>query len=977
MRITNRLAVLLVAAVMAGLLSSCSAPSGKTSPLSALFEDGRTLFYRTVRADVESHPGRDRLTPPELAKIRDLRTVYPRLYGLLVNYYYPKEGPALDALLAEGSAESMDRFRSRYLELSAFAAHMFAEALFEPSSHGVYFKDLIPRFKGKDTVDIVAMSTGHEADLHLPAPGYAPKPLSPEFDKQWGLDAGRFRTAHRLAKGRGVRVAVLDSGIDTSHPVFRDTIWGPHFNFVGRDGFPWAADGPPMVDWGWHGTIVTSIVAKYAPEVTITVYRDIDADTQNDSPLPRIVTSIMGAGIYKAVNDGNDVINISAGSNMDVAYLRDACRYAYENNVIIVTASPYYLGKYLGQDLDYPGQYPTNISVTGIARLAEGRYGYWDVAAPEATTWVGSPDAPFVAYPSYVDEKDDYAPGISCATPIVTSLVALIESVYPRYGTEPPGAYVDAVKKILAETADPEAVGFAGFSPDCGYGLIDADRAVRAAMALEARRGATPMPAVEATPAGRSSSDEAFLGGREVFYKELRLALGLHPERDRLLPAEISRLEKGPESLPALYGNAVNILFPKEAARLLGIREKGGDAEFGAAYEAFCREAADRFIESLFCESPDTQALLAKTPNVGRGRLDLVLSSLGSTGAPEPSFRSGLAAPDLGPAGPFGAAGFGEAHRTSRGKGLKVAVIDSGCDFEAPALAASNFDHRFDFSLTGRNLPPWSAEGPAVIDAGGRGTNMALVVSACAPEAAIRTIKITEDTDQPYEYWPAMQLAQAIYKAAADGADIIVTGASFSRDFPFLEEACQTAYLGNVLIFTPNGLTEPGQAADAGYPASYPSVLAAAGAVPAAGNRLAPWALSAPSKRTAVAAPAFVGRGPSNAYAASACAGLAALVSPLIPKTEKELPGQYVQRIAEILEKSADPRALGFSSFDPKIGYGLIDAPKSVGSGLQTYIKRMTALEEYFNKRMAERAKQAEEAAAKQAADKERSAANK
>ena len=41
-----------------------------------------------------------------------------------------------------------------------------------------------------------------------------------------------------------------------------------------------------MVDWGWHGTIVSSIVAKYAPEAQITMYRYLDADTQNDSPFP-------------------------------------------------------------------------------------------------------------------------------------------------------------------------------------------------------------------------------------------------------------------------------------------------------------------------------------------------------------------------------------------------------------------------------------------------------------------------------------------------------------------------------------------------------------------------------------------------------------------------------------------------------------------------------------------------------------------
>ncbi len=37
--------------------------------------------------------------------------------------------------------------------------------------------------------------------------------LNPEFEKQWGLDAARFRRAYKLTKGRGVRIAVLDSAV--------------------------------------------------------------------------------------------------------------------------------------------------------------------------------------------------------------------------------------------------------------------------------------------------------------------------------------------------------------------------------------------------------------------------------------------------------------------------------------------------------------------------------------------------------------------------------------------------------------------------------------------------------------------------------------------------------------------------------------------------------------------------------------------
>ncbi len=981
--------LLSVMAILAGLFSagihsSCSsqAPPAKP-PLEALFDEGRATFYAAVAGDVDRHPLRDRLNAAEKAKVRDLTKIYPRLYAILMNYYYQKDAPVFGALLEEGSEASLRRFRDMYLDLARFSAQMFADSLFQPSPWGGYFKDLIPRFKGKDTVDIVALSSSHMAKLDLPTPDkFEKKTLSPEFEKQWGLDAGKFRTAHKLSKGRGARVAVLDSGIDMTHPVFENTRWGSHFNFVGRDGFPWSPVGPPMVDWGWHGTIVTSIVANYAPEALITVYRYLDADTQNDSPLPRVVTSQMGAAIYKAVHDGNDVINISAGTNLHVPYLQEACQYAYDNNVILVTTSPYYMGKYLGGNEDYPGQYPVNISVTAITRLAENKYGYWDVAAPEPTTTVGSPDAPFVAYPTYVGEKDDYAAGISCATPIVASLAALVASVYPRLGTEPPGRYAETVKKLLTENADPRAVGFDGFSPECGYGLIDAEKTVKAALRLaEARRVQSPAEE-EAPPAPVAAADSVFSEGEKVFYRELKLALGLHPELLRLLPAEIDKIERGADAIPGLYENVVNILFQETGPELTALREKNDMPAFKDRYLALCRDAADRFVESLFIESPGTQDLLASAPNLGRGRLDLILASLGrrSGPLPAPDVLKKISSLALEQSPAFILGKFGEAQKSNKGKGVKLAVIDSGWAPDAEASQKVKISHALDFSFIGRTQPPWSVETVAPGDDLGRGTLMALLASRLAPEAEVRTYRTGGSPDSPYEYWPAMELAQAIYKAAYDGNDFILTGAAFSGDFPFLKKACQFAYLRNVIIFAPNGLLRSGKAEERpAYPAAYGSVIAVAGAAIGPSNRPSPWALSSPSKSTAVTAPAFIGDGipPSNAYAVGACGGLASLLSPNIPKTGKELPGQYVQRIAEILKKGADPKILGFGTFNPKIGYGLIDAPKAVGPAVQTYIKKMNELDDSFNKRMAQRAKEAEEADRKDAAEREAAAKKK
>ena len=66
--------------------------------------------------------------------------------------------------------------------------------------------------------------------------------------------------------------------------------------------------------------------------------------------------------------------------------------------------------------------------------------------------------------------------------------MALTISRYPKRGIEGPGEYFETIKKLLTDNANSEAVGFQGFSPECGYGLVDAEKTVKAADFLQVRR---------------------------------------------------------------------------------------------------------------------------------------------------------------------------------------------------------------------------------------------------------------------------------------------------------------------------------------------------------------------------------------------------------------------------------------------------------------------------------------------------------
>jgi subtilisin family serine protease len=457
--------------------------------LDSLFEQGRALFYQTIRQEISTHPKRSQLSPIEILKIEEAQTRYGKLYEILVNVFYQKDEPIFSALLSKQDQKSRQRFTKMYLELARFSSRMFVKAFFTTDFSTDLVRKLIPAYKSLDAVDLVVRSVGYNAKLDPPPQReFFNNPLSPEFERQGALDGARFREAHKITRGKGAKIAILDSGIDESHSIFKDTKWGKNWSLVGRIGKPWAAEAS-LVDWGWHGTLISSVAARYAPEAQLTVYKVLDGDTQNDPPYQLLLQCFLAAGIYRAVYDGNDIISISAsGAGVDIDYLREACQYAYSRNCILVSGALYSRWFKQGNVLNFPGQYKTVVSVTAAQKKPDGTYGYWDVCAAQETNTVAAPNDIFGAFPTYVGEKDKYIPSISAAIPVVSSLFALLVSVYPKTGDEAPGTYGQILMDLVTKNASPERVGFNRFSPECGYGLIDAEKTVTAALELKKRR---------------------------------------------------------------------------------------------------------------------------------------------------------------------------------------------------------------------------------------------------------------------------------------------------------------------------------------------------------------------------------------------------------------------------------------------------------------------------------------------------------
>jgi len=252
------------------------------------------------------------------------------------------------------------------------------------------------------------------------------------------------------ANGQGIRVAVIDTGIDYTHPDLGGG-FGPGFKVMGGYDFI-NGDADPMDDYG-HGTHVAGIIAAngtlkgVAPGARLLAYKVLGAD--GSGPFSAII-----AGIDRAVdpdqdpttNDGAQVINLSLGGPGDPDdAISQAVDAAVNAGVVCVVAA------------GNSGSNYATLGSPGCARkaLTVGASDDLDVMASFSSRGPSRPDlsikpdltAPGVSITSTVPGGGYQSmSGTSMATPHVAGAAALLLQLHP-------GWTPDLVKAVLAEKA--------------------------------------------------------------------------------------------------------------------------------------------------------------------------------------------------------------------------------------------------------------------------------------------------------------------------------------------------------------------------------------------------------------------------------------------------------------------------------------------------------------------------------------------
>ncbi|MCE9604585.1 MAG: S8 family peptidase [Planctomycetia bacterium] len=273
----------------------------------------------------------------------------------------------------------------------------------------------------------------------------------------WGLAMYHVPDHWRETAGRDVRVAVLDTGLELTHPDLRGAVdevrdfTGSRFGAEDRVG---------------HGTHTAGTIGArrndvgvigVAPECRLLIGKVLGDDGSGSD-------DVVAAGIDWAAQAGADVISMSLGSPVASSAIEDAVRRAVAAGKFIVCAA--------GNDgrlnsVNYPAKFDDTVAVGAVDR--DGRICDFSSRGDEVDLCAPGQDV----LSTYLRGGYAKLSGTSMATPFVSGVVALLLAKHRAYGgttpVETPAQLIEHLQRTAID-AGPQ-----GRDPAYGFGLIDPD----------------------------------------------------------------------------------------------------------------------------------------------------------------------------------------------------------------------------------------------------------------------------------------------------------------------------------------------------------------------------------------------------------------------------------------------------------------------------------------------------------------------
>jgi type VII secretion-associated serine protease mycosin len=336
---------------------------------------------------------------------------------------------------------------------------------------------------------------GSGAPAYAACTSYDSTPTVDATSVPWPIQRYAPDRLANLADGRGVTVAVIDSGVDARHPALKNHVVG------GLDLLDPGGDG--RYDCIGHGTAVASIIAGQsqagigfrglAPGATIIPYR-VTEQTDTTGPVTRPNSGASGlvTAINAAVKAKATVINISMVLKDNDPAVAKAIKDALDSDVVVVAAAGNAYTE--GNPKPYPASYDGVIGVGAIGpdgqRYSGSQVGdYVDLVAPGAQV---------VA--AHLDRGYSLWEGTSFAAPYVAATAALVRQYWKNLSAP------DVAARLLA-TADPSPGNH--YSWEYGHGVVNPYRAVTEQVTTGAPARLAPLPPRTHDPSAEAAETEA------------------------------------------------------------------------------------------------------------------------------------------------------------------------------------------------------------------------------------------------------------------------------------------------------------------------------------------------------------------------------------------------------------------------------------------------------------------------------------
>jgi subtilisin family serine protease len=313
----------------------------------------------------------------------------------------------------------------------------------------------------------------HAVDVDKPVKALFTDPDDTRFNEQWPFTKVPYVAAWNAdsTQGGDLKVAVVDTGVQQTHPDLSGQVLSGHF-FLHDTGGANAFEGAGGTsDPAGHGTHVSGTIAALsnngtgvsgaAPGAKILPVQVLCADGGGFS-------SDVAAGITWAVDNGASVINLSLGGGASAAE-QSAVQYALDNDVVVAAAG--------GNDgtsgtVSYPAAYSAqyaNVIAVAATTSANGHpaYGtvatYLDVAAPGGCGGPCGGGSANDVLSTLNNSGYGTKAGTSMATPHVSAAAVLLRAAAACTATQ--------VKSRLRNTATD--LGASGPDPTFGAGLVN------------------------------------------------------------------------------------------------------------------------------------------------------------------------------------------------------------------------------------------------------------------------------------------------------------------------------------------------------------------------------------------------------------------------------------------------------------------------------------------------------------------------